>query len=116
MIFASTDPINLDPTPMLGSVTGKRYPVPFSAVEAGESAYQLPRPEYDSPRAHTANPLLTNLRRYREHWTPEDAWISITDMNADSDGWKLTPEQAHHGDRVLRRWLSIFEGVNVDDL
>lgn len=63
MIFASTPPINDDLTPY-------EYPSGvrsmFSEGDGMKLTYR-PDPEFNRPRAHEENPILSGFRLYRQH-------------------------------------------------
>lgn len=73
-IFASTPPRNTDPFPwfvVLGPWRGTR-----SDARLVDSDYE-PRPEFDQPRAHEANPILV---AYRQH-------LAKQRITSDAGGW-----------------------------
>lgn len=117
--FASTAPINDDPEPMEGCTTGKRYAMPFTANEAGETAYERPRPEFDRPRAHKANPILTEFREsiatiiggWERIAMEAEWWLTLMTYDPEMRNphyWgrelaNVTPAQVAHARAVLTR-------------
>jgi hypothetical protein len=114
-IFASTPPINDDPAPFREpDAIGFRHAHPDSY---GATKCRLePRPEYERPRAHPANPILV---AFRERETPGghthrfavEQWAAFTMWG--KYGWdgticRANDAQIRHAHRVLQRWRRIF--------
>jgi hypothetical protein len=98
MIFASTPPHNTDPKPYR-SGSGIRAAEPNGIIRN-----YRPRPEFDQPRAHDANPILVEFRRsspfdVADAAAREAAWLRAPAAPAVA----ATPAQIDHARRVLIR-------------
>jgi hypothetical protein len=110
-IYASTSPQNDDPAPMVGTETGTRYSTPFGADQNphGETAYHRPRPEFDRPRAHDANPILVAAR---------ESWDKGNDMWGQSLAWLDAVENYRAGFGYAdaddaENWGASYERISV---
>jgi len=112
MIYASTPPRNTDPTPYFG-LSDERFSVPPSRVELAlsEGLTYAPRPEFDQPRAHEANPVLVKFRQLPE--ASRAPWLR--GFVAAVDRYRFanwTDDQAHHARRVLTRLANFTEDAS----
>lgn len=118
MIFASTEPVNDDPWPYTSKVTGSRGNI-ATAERFSIPVDFDPRPEFNLPRAHEANPILVELRqnrgadwarpeRYLEQMSRYLRWTNDLDASSE-DKLPWTAEQRGHARRVLSKWLAVFK-------
>jgi hypothetical protein len=101
-IFASAPPINDDPTPWLDS-RGLRFRIKHGD-RYGTTKWS-PRPGFDRPRAHEANPILVE---FRERENPKNIyalsqWIMFIGEGWDGSICQATTPQIDHARKVLVR-------------
>lgn len=111
MIYASTPPINDDPEPWQSTIGSIYSRAPFNIHGRW---FLAPRHEYDRPRAHEANPILLDLRRYiadRQNMANPKGWDHIHRkllQGFDARVWDATSDEYDHAGAVLSRWLGVF--------
>lgn len=112
-IYASTPTVNTDPEPWATPRHGGgnvRYPLDNGKSHLNPNAQWSPRPQFDQPRAHEANPILLEIREDMREFPldieRELARLGRDDLNWDAhrvDGQKMRT----HARRVLER-LAVF--------
>lgn len=130
MIFASTPPINDDPAPYYVAEDESRHSILTIRERArsdNDILYQLanlkPRPEFDRPRAHEANPILLRFRA--EEDGSRNAALGYLDLlnmgvgmlryrwKADGFGADFGNQHVDHARRVLTRLAALTEGMKL---
>jgi len=117
-----TTATNDDPTPMVGTVTGKRYPTPFSVEESdgNETAYHRPRPEYDRINTNWHDtPGAYGFAGDRQFRATDDlrllAVIERTSTDNGPDGDAYAPAYWLHRGKWAGWGLSFVGGVFDDE-
>ena len=106
-IFASVPPINTDPLPwwQYGGNSSDTC-----SAEQGDPRWgrvYMPNPEFDKPRAHSANPLLVAFREELAYFP-----IETTTRREMLEGWRnlLVHGPSNNADRELEMELHVLLG------
>jgi hypothetical protein len=106
--YMTSGAFDRDPKPMEGCTTGKRYSLPFSSTDAGEMAYERPRPEFNFH-----DPIVKSFRQMHGGRDPAalsraaSAYLASVDSMVSAMG--LSTMARKHAVRVLSLLATTYE-------